>query len=233
MKMTKKKVFVVALAVCLVAVLSMGTLAWFSAQDEVTNEFLVATDEDDKTDFSVDVWENRDANGDGDYDDEGDAEKNSDGLVYENILPGDVLSKEVHVENTGAYDQYLRVIVEISNASAWVNALGTDYKFENCFVGFEQDQWYPIGVNKYLAEQDLIVVVLYYNQVLEAGKDVTLFDAVQIPTELTVDHANALGNGFEINVKAHVIQADNVGDNIWAAFNEVIGWKALDEYTNS
>ena len=44
MKMTKKKVFVASLAVCLVAVLSMGTLAWFTATDSVENIFQVSTE---------------------------------------------------------------------------------------------------------------------------------------------------------------------------------------------
>ena len=42
MKLTKKKVFVAALAICLIAILSFGTLAWFSAGDSVKNEFYVA-----------------------------------------------------------------------------------------------------------------------------------------------------------------------------------------------
>ena len=230
--MNKKKVFTIALAVCLIAILSMGSLAWFSAEDSVKNDFLFATDEDGKTDFSVDVWENRDTNGDGDYNEVGDAEKDTDGLVYENILPGDVLSKEAHVENTGAYDQYIRVLVEISDAKALIAALGDDYKFENCFIGCDLTQWYVAGINKYLDDQDVIVVVLYYNGVLEAGDNIKLFDAVKIPEELTVADANSLGNNFAVTVKAHAIQSENVGDDVWAAFNTVVGWNALTEYTN-
>ena len=37
MKMTKKKVFVAALAICLIAIISMGTLAWCNATDDITN----------------------------------------------------------------------------------------------------------------------------------------------------------------------------------------------------
>ena len=42
----KKKVFVVAVAVCLIAILSLSSLAWFSDADEVTNKFMVATSDD-------------------------------------------------------------------------------------------------------------------------------------------------------------------------------------------
>ena len=67
MKMTKKKVFVTALAVCLVAILSMGSLAWFSAQDSVTNNFHIADSADNNPDdiFSVDVYEKYDSDEDG------------------------------------------------------------------------------------------------------------------------------------------------------------------------
>ena len=57
MKLNKKKVLVLALAVCLIATLSIGTLAWFSAEDEIKNDFLFATDDEGKPDFSVDVTE--------------------------------------------------------------------------------------------------------------------------------------------------------------------------------
>ena len=42
MKMNKKKVLVTALAVSLIAILSLGTVACFNAKDEITNTFKVA-----------------------------------------------------------------------------------------------------------------------------------------------------------------------------------------------
>ena len=59
MKMTKKKVFVVALAICLVAIISMGTLAWFQASQSIENIFQVSTTDDNQTpDFSISLYEN-------------------------------------------------------------------------------------------------------------------------------------------------------------------------------
>ena len=57
MKLSKKKVVALALAVCLIAVLSMGSLAWFTDDDSVTNDFFIAGSEDQDPDkvFSVDV----------------------------------------------------------------------------------------------------------------------------------------------------------------------------------
>ena len=74
MKLTKKKVFVAAIALCLIAIISAGTLAWFQASDEVTNKFMIAdSDQDGTPDFSVDVWENDPADPE---------EKDTDGVTY-------------------------------------------------------------------------------------------------------------------------------------------------------
>ena len=131
MKMTKKKVLLASLAVCLIALLSAGTLAWFTDSEEVTNEFKIATSEDTEKDdiFSVDVWENTP---------EGD--KDQDGYVYEDILPGQVLKNAAKVENTGYYDQYIRVTVTVSDAAAWQSALNTTKvpKLEDIVNGWDQ-----------------------------------------------------------------------------------------------
>ena len=56
--MTKKKLFTLAIAVCMIAILSFSSLAWFSDDDTVTNKFQLATSTEDKDDiFSVDVLE--------------------------------------------------------------------------------------------------------------------------------------------------------------------------------
>ena len=69
MKLNKKKVFALALAVCMAAILSFSTLAWFSDSDSVDNKFQIAdsTQQPDKI-FSVDVREKVDIDGDGVFD---------------------------------------------------------------------------------------------------------------------------------------------------------------------
>ena len=92
----KKKVFVVAVAVCLIAILSLSSLAWFSDADEVTNNFQVAGGENEDPDeiFSIDVMEAVDLDGDGKvdatvgYDDDPNFVNEA---LYENIMPGDML----------------------------------------------------------------------------------------------------------------------------------------------
>lgn len=203
MKLTKRKVFVVALAICLIAIVSMGTLAWFNANDEVTNNFLIADSTDDTPDkiFSVDVWE-----------DTPEGPKDQDGAEYADILPGSLLDKEAHVENTGHYDQYIRVTVTISDAAAWVGALGANFNTGDLFIGFDETMWVH-GWNNMIGAttipQDL-VFVMYYKDVLTAGSDITLFTDVQIPTSLTKEQAAEFDGGFSINIKAEAVQAENI-----------------------
>lgn len=214
MKLTKKKVLSIALVVCLIAILSMGTLAWFTDDDAVTNQFLIADSDDDTADeiFSVDVWENTP---------EGDEDQ--DGAEYADILPGDQLKKEAKVENTGAYDQYVRVTITISDAAAWINAMGGNYDPANLLVGFDATKWVH-GWNNLVDLQpgdplpENLVYVLYLKDVLEVGDVEAIFDSVKIPETLTREQAALFNSadlgdkepGFTVDIKAEAVQTANV-----------------------
>lgn len=212
MKITKKKVFVSALIICLLAIVSMSTLAWFSASDSVKNEFYVA-DSGDHTDdpdaiFSVAVWEKTP-----------ESDKDTDGYTYKEILPGAKLTKEPHIENTGYYSQYIRAIVTISDANAWLAAVeGID--MAEVFLGFDESVWTNISM-EHDTTADTLTYVLYYDGILESGKDITLFNQVKIPESLTVAQAAAFAGDFSITVKAQAVQTENVGANAYEAFETV------------
>ena len=213
MKFTKKKVFVVALAVCLVAVLSMGTLAWFSDSDSVTNKFMIADSESDPNEiFSVDVWENTP-----------DGDKDQDGYEYKDILPGDQLKKEVYVENTGAYDQYIRVKVTVNNADAWIAALGNGYDLGTMFLGHDETKWtrYEVGQYSNDANGSYYTMVFYLNEKLAPNATVNLFETVEIPRQLTQEDMVFVGGQFELTIVAEAVQTENVGDSAYEAFQTV------------
>ena len=235
MKLTKKKVFVIALAICLIATLSFSTLAWFNAQDEVKNQFFVADSDDTTADdiFSVDVWEPAGE------DENGDVIKEQTGLTFRNVVPGAVYKKEPTIENTGYYDQWIRVIVTVTDRTAWTEVLGQDYDLSNIFVGHDETKW-----TRYTApsagSNDTLVYVYYYNEILQgdhgvdgAGESVVLFTDVQLPGELTQDDMVKLAGGFELTIKAEAIQSDAIeADNAKAAF-ESIGWTAGKTYEDA
>ena len=212
MKVTKKKVLLASLAVCLLALLSARTLAWFTDSKEVVNEFNIATSEDTEKDdiFSVDVWENTP-----------EGEKDQDGYVYEDILPGDVLKKEANVENTGYYDQYIRVTVTVSDAAAWQSALNTTKvpKLEDIVNGWDRNANIWVDNSSEIVD-DKIVYTMYYNGILQGDMEsiydnhksvVTVFTEVKIPQSLTVEQAVAFKNNFAISVKADAVQTENLG----------------------
>ena len=213
--MSKKKLLSLALVVIMIAMLSFGTLAWFSDADEVTNKFMVAGSEDQNPDdiFSVDVWE--DIDGDGEED-------TTDGHTYEDILPGDKLTKIAKVENTGSYGQYVRVTVEITDAAAWMAALGENFNDETliaCFDGYNPDLWRR-EASEVDADADVIRITMYYNGgnkenrgIVAPGDVVEVFNAVNIPASLTQEQAAAFDGGFEIKVTADAVQTENLGVN--------------------
>jgi predicted ribosomally synthesized peptide with SipW-like signal peptide len=213
MKLSKTKVFALALAVCLIAILSMGSVAWFSDADSVTNEFMIADSADTPDEiFSVDVWENTP---------EGD--KDQDGYIYENILPGSELKKEVYVENTGAYDQYIRVHVTINNADAWIAALGNGYDLGTIFEGHDETVWTRYEAGVYDGANNTYTMTYYLNAVLAPDATACLFETVVIPSQLTQDDMVYVGGGFEMNILAEAVQTENLGvDNAYDAFQIVM-----------
>ena len=60
MKFNKKKVFVSALAISLIAILSFSTLAWFKDSDYIDNDFMITDSEQVTTPddvFSINIYE--------------------------------------------------------------------------------------------------------------------------------------------------------------------------------
>jgi predicted ribosomally synthesized peptide with SipW-like signal peptide len=208
----KRKTLIVAVAVCLAAILAFGTLAFFSANDDITNTFMVAQYDPENPPtaddlFSVKVYETKDG------------EETEEGITYENIKPGDVLSKDPTVENTGRYDQYIRVNVTVTNAKAWQAACAKHdiTNLATIFDGFENDLWTRYDAPVYNEEADTLTYTYYYNGVLAPEESVTLFKTVTIPE--TFDNADMASLAyFQLSVSADAIQADNTGDNAHDAF---------------
>ena len=226
MKMNKRKVFLTALAICLIAILSMGTLAWFNASDSVTNTFQVAdTDSDNKPDFSVELWET-DA-----YDNRVDKRE------YKDILPGDVLDKDPTVENTGNYDQYIRAYVTFSDA-ATLQAACEKY-------GLSKDlrTWLNVDSTVWEADADVneangnITYCYYLKTVLgkkvgEATNKVKLFTTVTIPGVFVQEDLSGTNAVFNIDVKAEALQTANTGANAAEAFANV-NWNEFASYPDN
>ena len=229
----KRKVFVVAVAVCLIAILSLSSLAWFSDADAVTNNFVVSGGDGDSPDkiFSIDVMEKVDMDGDGVADATVGANTDPSEYTYKHIVPGDMLYKRPSAQNTGAYAQWVRFKVTIDNANAWV-AVMQQYGYEVHDLMYLEDKttkltespdWTFAAADTDVVDNKLIYT-FYYDKVVEPTDWVVSFTYVKIPEELTQYDMDLLENGkFQMVVTGEAIQADNTGDNAYDAFMKVLG----------
>lgn len=211
MKMNKKKVFTLALAVCLIAILSMGTLAWFSDSDSIKNDFMFDDSNNDGTpDFKVDVFET-DGNG-----------GKLEGNEYFHVTPNAQLHKDPSVRNAGDYTMYTRVVVTLSDADTWMaaatkyalTAQGEELGILEELVTINAD-WVRYDNPVYDATANTITYVYYYNhQVVKAAQTAPVFNGVTIPWQLQQEDMtfgdDTQGAMFSITVKADAIQADNI-----------------------
>ena len=227
MKLTKKKVFVVALAISLAAIISMGTLAWFQASQSIENIFQVSTTDDNQTpDFSISLYENVvdsetgkkvDTNDD-DVIDELDI--TTTGNTYASLAPGDELDKNPTVKNTGEYDQYVRVTVTLKDADKWVPLLAEyNLTIDDVILGYEDALWRSEIVDEDYTD-GTVVNQYYFEGKLEPGDTATLFTGIKIPGDFTNDDVKSFEGGFNMTIVADAIQADNTGDNAFDAFDE-------------
>lgn len=102
----KKKVLSIALAVALLAIMVTGTLAYFTAEDAVTNTFTVGS-------VKIEIYENDAATEDPvmAFDDPLIPVVNTDPGADENYIP-----KAVKVKNTGLSQAYIRTHIAIPTA---------------------------------------------------------------------------------------------------------------------
>ena len=219
--MTKRKIFVSALAICLIAIISMGTLAWYSDSDSAKNTFKFADSTQDPDElFSVNVYEQKDGVT---YDD-------PTGIEYENIVPGGTYEKKAFVQNTGKYDQYIRVTVTLSDLQAWMGALDItspeqfkSYDIVANFPGFNEAMWEKIEKVVDM-DNDTLTYVLYLKDVLTPDSSINVFEKVVLPGA-TMDQTDAVafGGDFTIDIVAEAVQTEFVGDSCYAAFQTVLG----------
>lgn len=216
--MSKRKIFIAALAVCLVAIISLGTLAWFTDEDQVTNNFHIANSDDTADEiFSIEVWERDTIGGDP-----------VDTITYPDVQPGDDWYKEVNIENTGYYAQYVRATVTITGADVWYDV------FDEAFFGLDKfatdlnTKDFYVDRIEFNADNNTIAYTLYYNDILVSAEEaaagngnnvVTLFTNVHIADLLDqYQAAELVGNKFNINVKAEAVQTENVPADAKEAF---------------
>ena len=226
MRLTRKKVLALALIVCLLAIASAGSRAWFSYTDSVENVFKVAdTDGNESPDFSMALWET------------GEDGAHVKEKEYTDLLPGDVLDKDPTVENTGNYDQYIRAYVTFSDASALQDAcekygLSADLR---SWLNVDGTAWTADDAVKEDANADTVTYIYYLNRVLEKKDGTTTdkqqqFTTVSIPGAFVSDDLSGDAAVFNVDVDAEALQVENITANNAKEAFAFVGWDAFESY---
>lgn len=240
--MNKKKIVALLVAGIMTIGVVGGTLAWFTSNDSVTNVFNTGAT-DDKTDPDAGIKVEEKFN----Y-----TEDNNGNRVYkENLMPGDIVDKEVKVTSTANYDQFVRAkvkmsfkrLVKDSNDGVLYQDV-THYRLDkdenNKIVGVEfgtnpnGDGWITLE-NKFKpifatpgSEVGKSWTIknndgyYYYNQILESKKSTSnLLTDVQFVNDITEDNFNE-DNYFKNITFDVLIEAESVQASNGAAGD--LGW---------
>ena len=213
--MKKKNLLTAAASLALVAVIGVGaTLAYFTDKTDVKNNVF--------TTGSVDIILTDTSESDK-------ATEVENGIVYEEVMPGDLLDKNVYVTvDKMSAPSYVGVFVSV-DASTFGRPEAYDV------MGLVNDAMMRAGTmnnwNQYPVSVGATDGVLYvYNQVVEPDdqNDVVLdlFSDIQIPTSWGNDFA---ASRFSINVQAFAAQAENFSEG---QFIEMVDGTLTDSYGN-
>lgn len=179
----KKKVLAAATSVALVAVVGIGaTLAYFTDSEEQTNVVTMGHVDIDLTETSQ----------------EKDSILTENGLQFNNVMPGDVVSKVPTVTVVeDSQDAYIRMKMEISaeegSGITQQDLAELESRLSNQIT--EGTGWTYDGE------------YYYYNKVMTAGEAVDFFTSVTVPETWA---NNTADESFSIKLTAEAIQAENV-----------------------
>lgn len=212
----KRRLLIVAALVCVVALLGVGTFAYFQSQKNLTNYFAVAgvsdVYDDDATVNANELFSIR--LDEAVYQGSGRTET---GNVYKDILPGDLLAKDPTVTNTGKYDAWVRINVKISDAAAWQSACVKHgiADVTEIIGGLDAAKWTVAGAPT--VQNDAMTYVFYLNAPLAPNAQAVLFEDLTVPGDFDSDDLSSLAT-FNIELTAEAIQVRNTADNAKDAF---------------
>lgn len=228
MKKAKKALLLVLCAALLVSASVMGTVAYLTDKDDVTNTFTVGNVQIDL--YETIVNEMGEATGG----------RTDEGNQY-HLLPGHTYTKDptVHILE-GSEPSYVRMLVKVNHYSNLKAAMPAEkyptfYSDENFLLQYLTPDWDSanwVSTNIISVADDVATYEFrYIETVAGPAKDTddatvselalpSLFKTIQVPgTVNNVELANL--QNVTITVEAHAIQADGFAnaDAAWAAFN--------------
>lgn len=181
--MKKWKVLAVALQVCCLAILTVGTLAYFTAEERAHNVITTGG-------IQIELLETTDQK-----------DANGNPVPFENVsgvMPGERVSKIVQVKNTGANPAYVRVRVDKSirlaenvSGDADISLIGLDY---NTADWVEQDGYYYY--KKPLAPETMTTPL--FEHVSFSGDMDNLYKKCSVDVDVCVFAVQSENNGTDV-----------------------------------
>ena len=231
--MTKRKIMMLSLALCMVAILAIGgTLAYFTDTETATNVFTVGGV--DITLFESKVRPEDDAEGFPGYVDDDGADRTVTENTYESLLPGSYICKDPTVTNVGETDAYIRVSIKHNKQDVIFNAFESEAAFLASLQGMSEtlpkvehiDVAWKLSDgtaganadnrNTYTLNADEKIYVFWLTDALSTDEYVTLFTGIQIPKDFDEADMQAFDR-LNISIWSDAIQADGFA-NVQAAF---------------
>lgn len=234
MKTRSKALLLSLCAVLLVAASVLGTMAYLTDSETVTNTFTVGQvhltlDEAKVNPMGQPLDENGKAPGEEGYNSDKLAPRwkptTEDSEQEYHLLPGHSYTKDPTVTVVaGSEESYVRMMVAVSFKEALTSEqLATN--LDSIFAGYKVDKW--IREDKIIGDDQKTITYeyRYYTAVdasnaTEGVKLEPLFTAINVPGEYTNEQIAFLG-GMNITVEAHAIQASGFEtvDAAWDAFD--------------
>lgn len=205
--MKSKKLLLAAASTALVAVVGIGaTLAYFTDNENAANVVTMG-----HVDIDLVEW----------TDDDKWTEATDQGFVFENVMPGDDITKRPSIElEDGSRDAWVRMRMEVVPTEESGIEQEKLYELESILradITAEGDWYYNENDGYY-----------YFNQALtnaEDGiKEVDFFSSVHIPDGWT--NNDAADKSFRIVLTAEAIQEENVTPVMEG--DAVVGWPAAE-----
>lgn len=207
--MKNKKLLAAATSVALVAVVGIGaTLAYFTDSDEANNIVTMGH-------VDINLTETTNIN-EGKEPETIDPEK---GMEFDNIMPGDVLSK------------IPRITVEPDSQNAYIRVKMDIERSEGSKITSDDLQLLEAMLREDIVSRDWYFdgEYYYYANEMEAADSVDFFRTVNIPAEWK---NNTADGSFNIDLTAEAIQAENVTPDR-NSVGKITGWPEADieQYT--
>lgn len=214
--MKKKNILTIALSLCLAAVIAVGaTLAYFTDDtDKMSNVVTTGNVKIKLNDESKEI--EGQVQGTVTKDDDG----KQTGIAYDDIMPGNTISKQVSVEKLDdTQDCYVAIRVDVTDPALTEGVVTID---ENHKKDIMDDIKATAAQNGWQCHEITNTSAIFYYDTLLTGTDKKdLFDSVEIPGETWKNEV--VNATFVIDVKAAAVQAANLDAPAMVEFPEASG----------